>query len=695
MDRFEATRSPPPTSALLQDLLREKRATQNSPLAPTPVSVSSTERPTKHRTESSGSRDRNTLPSKMGLREMDDYINKIKKENIDLKFELFHRRQRSEAMEAKMEKMKVLEDNIKAINEKLIRDIEMRNAAIQEAVGQIVDLEAKIESLQFRGLHNNVAIQSPNTASADLNSDVAERTPVQAAIGSRSHRAEPSSQIATQNEDIAFPSTPSPQDEDMADGLPERVKSPWRTPSFLREKNENTQVLRSLYQVDRNNPLLNPSVFSLSPPGSLYTVDDESDEEDPDRFMPNSPRLSILSESSFFSVYGKPKKVQAESPTKIDTIYDGSLEGEEHVSQDRHPQDRIQNEAEIHKWIDDKNKEASPARKPQKEVTIDKYSSIDEVLEKAPVHSREKRTGQSPQPKQARNLSRKTGRGFPRNGEEDYSRQDSEVFFRNNDGDTLRQKSHDVTPSYGAPMFNQSVLPPTPDTMSTDHRDTDISTPNIITERSLADRASFRPEKLRYDMPAYHHTEKATRPQLNNYATDIMFNGYDDFRPNQVIQPARTVSYPSPTEGKRRRSVQFPPPGSEATELSHVRNTSASPPKQTGRRYDTPTPQPAPSSSHPPESRLPQSSSMRIKNMFFGRSSSQAAPPSAPPSADPPADAMPARPESRNISHPRRPSSIHLANTSKPLPDPNGPVKLGRSASAKLKDGLRGIQMRR
>lgn len=691
MDRFEETKSPPPASALLQDLLREKRATQSSPLASNPVTLPTMERSAKYKRESSGFRDKGTVPAEMGLREMDEYINKIKKENIDLKFELFHRRQRSEELEVKLEKMKVAEINLKATNEKLRQDVETRNTAIKEAVDEILNLEARIALLKSSLSIHGAARQQPNLTLADLDGDIAERTPIQPAMESDSYQVEESpNQVATKNKDIILPSTPSPQDEIETDDIPERLYSPWRAPSFLEEQNENTQALRSLYQASRNDSHLNPSLFSLSPPGSLYTLDDEYD-GDPDRYVLNSPRLSLLSESSIFSVY-RPKKVEESSPPKNDTTHSGSLEGDEINSQKRHPQDLMLDEAEIQKWIDDKNKGTAFTRKPQKDAAIDKFSSIDEVLEKAPIHSRENRNDQSPQPKPAGTLSRKTGGNFSRKNEKEFSRKDDEVLIRKNDDDTLRKKGHVVSSSFGGPIFSQSVLPPTPDTMSTDHREPDISIPNIITERSLADRTSFRPEKLRYDSPTYHHTEKHTRPQLSNYATDIMFNGHDDFPPTQATQPTRTMSYPSPTEGKRRRSVQFPAPGKEASEISYIRTSSMSPTKITDGRRDTPTPPPAPSS-HRLDSKLPQSSSMRIKNLLFGRSNSQSGQSSAH-STDP----TPARPSSRNfpsLSHPRRPSSIYLANTSKPLPDPNASLKIGRSASAKMRDGLRGIQTRK
>lgn len=85
------------------------------------------------------------------------FISKIKKENFDLKLELFHRRQRAEVLEAKFAHVEHLEKNneelsrdneeMQSINEDLLTELEKRDAAIQEAVGLICELEGKLEKV--------------------------------------------------------------------------------------------------------------------------------------------------------------------------------------------------------------------------------------------------------------------------------------------------------------------------------------------------------------------------------------------------------------------------------------------------------------------------------------------------------------------------------------------------------------------
>ncbi|KAL8933394.1 MAG: hypothetical protein Q9211_005804 [Gyalolechia sp. 1 TL-2023] len=149
-----------PPSALLQDLLREKKAAQHarrmseteqfaykrqvqsSPLAPSmPNRVD-----TAHRRTSTY-----TAPKEMGLREMEEYISKINKQNFDLKLEVFHRRQRNEALEAKAIKADEVEsqnEELRQVNDDLLQELEKRDAAVQEAVTLICDLEARIDQLE-------------------------------------------------------------------------------------------------------------------------------------------------------------------------------------------------------------------------------------------------------------------------------------------------------------------------------------------------------------------------------------------------------------------------------------------------------------------------------------------------------------------------------------------------------------------
>ncbi|TKA75450.1 hypothetical protein B0A49_05707, partial [Cryomyces minteri] len=115
----------------------------------------------------------------MGAREMDEYVNKLSKENFDLKAELFLRRERMSRMEEQLqmmgetligvdqlreEKKELEEENGQLLREMKQRDeeIERRDRAVDEAVARIVELED-----QMTGIRGATAYTRPSTAQAD------------------------------------------------------------------------------------------------------------------------------------------------------------------------------------------------------------------------------------------------------------------------------------------------------------------------------------------------------------------------------------------------------------------------------------------------------------------------------------------------------------------------------------------------
>lgn len=370
-----------------------------------------------HRRRSSAFGRRNTSePKGMGMREMEQYIQKITKENFDLKLELFHRRQRHEKLEAEIEKLQHLEEDnqeLQSVNEELSKELEKRDEAVKEAVNLICELEAKVESMNLLGS------KSPNLSTP--------RRPT----------------------DEKLPALP-----DLT--LPVPTKGLWRTPSFFREDKPSTAALRSLYQSDQN-----PSTFSLNRAGSPQRS------ADPDTFTLNSPRLSVLSESSFMSVYGKspklsPKPTQDLKVSRSRTSTDGMKpprrrqshrDGSSSNNRSEHRDSSSNRSEQLSKWLEESvsTDESSPlrhrsGRKPRRSSARlpanDQFSSISEVLHKPRPH----------------NVSR-----------------------------------NPPLPNLAKPIFNgPEVLPPTPDTMSTAQK-ASSSTQSIIAEKSLNDTG--RPSK--------------------------------------------------------------------------------------------------------------------------------------------------------------------------------------------------------
>lgn len=723
----ETTRSLNPTSSLLQDLLREKkaqtqrvsrtydlhgrrpdeqgsdldsRAIQSSPLVPTTTRDRSATN--GRRSSALGGKDP-SVPKEMGVREMEQYVSKINKENFDLKLELFHRRQKTGALEAKLERLDILERNnkeLQEINEDLLLELEKRDAAVREAVGLICDLQARLEVVEPLAAGLQLSAATPELESRTFHE-------------SRGPYEQPLSPV-----DGALPSTPPTtrmsdyrKDSQIArspvDSSAPGIEKPYRTPSFLKENKKSTQALRSLYSSDGYSTPGNPSMFSLPRPGSLFSADEQKSEVDPDGFVLNSPRLSMLSESSFLSVYGKAKESDLISAKKTESRpYDESSSENEHSRQDSK-----QHNPNIHKWINE-SKKPPPKRRFAKDRRDDRFSSIDQVVDDIPNEA---------QPVQR-------ARQIPSRSPSHQNREEPVSF--------------QPLPPLGGTMFGQDVLPPTPDTMSTSNIEANSSAPSIITEKSLLDGTPFgatnysvfapeeRPQTtessgdpfkldptlifdeeetvMKSDDEPPHQTSTfmngslnakrqvgavPPRPLLTTYATDMMFNGegYDS------IQPARTMSYPSPAEGKRRRSVQFPPAGHEASEMLKTVYGSHSTKSRVSGKNSIVTPKRERLGASPTESSSDgrggeswspsdaenndrrQSSSVRLKNLF-GKLTSPTVKSGAALSEPLSSELQSHTPPSS--SRHRRPSSVHLQNSSKPLPDPPA-TRIARPTSAR------------
>ena len=573
------------TSALLQNMLREKKAQtqrvkktydpangpknglddrdiQSSPIA----SMSARDRSDAHSRRGSGIGVRSaTMPKEMGFKEMEEYISKINKQNFDLKLEVFHRRQRNEVLETRIEKFQALEaDNqeLQSINEELLLELEKRDVAIQEAVSLICELEAKNEDLQMAVVRMDFT-QPSSTSDAE---PVKEGTGIVASHLSTitgtghngpSHLSDTDVQTDTQ--------APSEHSLSAPDTLsPPKARSARRVPNFIRETKKSTNVLRSMYSNDGN-----ASFVSVARPGSLFSGDDDDDYMD--RQM-NSPRLSILSESGFSSIYGGRKDQNLGEMEDKGEVPEPSLPK---MASDS-PQRDTQRESRLHKWLDDRNLPRTPSPKP---TINDKISSISEVLQgqnsaettSATQHPHEQRTPKKRPTKQARSPEKRS-----------------------------------ATPSFGGPIFGSAVLPPTPDTMSTATFDANSSTPSIITEKSLLDgiaypakgysalRPDIRPDtsdstngsaspgsqrdNTRQDMSARNEArgvsgpETPTRPSLMTYGTDT-FNG-GSLSPTQA---SRTLSYPSPTSRARRLSDQRSPTSYRGSDSSSEKTVNQSP----------------------------------------------------------------------------------------------------------------------
>lgn len=587
---------------------------------------------------------------------MIQHVSRLNKQNFDLKLELFHRRQRNDAMEAELEKLKEVETEnteLHSINDDLLRELELRDLAVKEAVALICELEAKIEGVELREqLTSDHGLEANGT-----------RVPY---ITPRSPSFRGS---------LTTPPPPQDQDNQLSPlGQPQKANPPkilGRVPSFLRDHKPSTSALRSVYQSESN-----ASYISLNRAGSPVRSND------PDTYTLNSPRLSMLSESSFLSVYGKSPKAQ---PVAFDEFgaailghgmrRDSSdnltvseleiskkrapkvLSSRQHESfpdnrSDRSPRGRVDQTPRDYQDKKQRRRDASSGSTSNRSFR-DRLTHVSADQGSNSSSSRNYQTSKwldnsttsadDTSPLQQRERRRKPARPERKSSSPGPDGTYSSIGEVLQKTPTHKPEKTQPLPTLGGPIFGgPEILPPTPDTMST-QKEANSSTQSIITEKSLRDHSRFPAKNLSAMIPDDHpqtsvasgmdlddlenyddgqrsvhgqqseaHTDafikeslqpsfpfmaggssskamqlvgdSPTRPPLTSYATNLMFDGdgIDD------IQPSRGMSYPSPKE-TRRRSIACTP----AVRSEHLRTASTQTqlsPRDTKGGHATPGP---------------------------------------------------------------------------------------------------------
>ena len=167
---------------------------------------------------------------------------------------------------------------MQTVNEQLLAELEKRDQAVEEAVGIICALEEKIGKLNrgrmvvrsYDAQYESNYFPQSHEKNGQSSSDPPSPPPQSNLPGN-----------ATSSKSARFSVGP---------------KSVARMPSFLSEQSEGAEALRNLYLPSDHHC---QSLLSL-PKLSENSGKDEHEETD----AMDSPRLSVLSESSFLSVYG-------------------------------------------------------------------------------------------------------------------------------------------------------------------------------------------------------------------------------------------------------------------------------------------------------------------------------------------------------------------------------------------------------
>lgn len=291
--------------------------------------------------------------------------------------------------------------------------------------------------------------------------------------------------------------------------FPPPTKSARRPPSFLRDDKPSTSALRSLYKSE--------SYLSLNRAGSPQR------DPDPDTFTLNSPRLSILSESSFVSVYGKSPKTTLGPPqdldipcTSEDTEYKGPTNRPNYAfsrctsnTSIEKPNRQIRRGASV--WSSDggsqRRSEKSFSSRVEAMTKFKSRSSSNSRNEHLSKWLDEPVSGDDDSPLRHRNIrqqSPKPRRSSPKPASNDQFSSIGEVLHNKPHPNSLEPIP--ALPALTKPVFaGPEILPPTPDTMSTAQK-ASSSTQSIITEKSLNDISRARKALDPPILDTHHYT---------------------------------------------------------------------------------------------------------------------------------------------------------------------------------------------
>ena len=246
----------------------------------------------------------------LGVRDVDTQLDQMSKQNFALKLELDHRREhtvklqgRVDAMQSQIERAEALEEEhaeLLRINSQLVEELEKRDKAVEEAMDIICDLEEKVVDLEEQRSSSR-----PTTANADsgyASTETHEQVPPSSPLETISKPPKTFTSRSQQPLAAASAATNAVHNITTIGSTPSRLR---REPSFLSHAVPNTHALRSVYLESAQ------ALHSVKSFQSIVSKRDSrlADHDGAQDAVLDSPRLSVLSESSFPSLYSprKPK----------------------------------------------------------------------------------------------------------------------------------------------------------------------------------------------------------------------------------------------------------------------------------------------------------------------------------------------------------------------------------------------------
>jgi hypothetical protein len=403
----------------------------------------------------------------MGVRDMDALIDKLSKQNFDLKLEVDHRREQTVQLKEQIESMREQSALAEAlatehtellkINSQLVEELEKRDRAIEEAMDIICDLEDRVAELEDRKGNSR-----PSTAQADsgyAGTEAQETIPPSSPPESNVPRTPV---VNVRSPSLPAASAASQRLHNLMHG-PTPGKSR-RQPLALSHQKPSNFALRSVYLESTRE--LNP-VKSFH---SLLSRQESRADEDDDEAL-NSPRLSILSEGSFTSDYSHRKHISPEQyPWELagDETPKSPLTGRAHLRQDSMKR--------VSQWISERNAaESTPSKSNVISAPLD--DAVVDEMTAAPAPSKNGKSSEDDQKQQLNDALMSM----------DVSTEMSPFPPRRSRTEKQRLRPRPERPnSFAGPIFGEPLLPPTPDSVST--RMLRASRSSIIAEdRSLLD----------------------------------------------------------------------------------------------------------------------------------------------------------------------------------------------------------------
>ena len=339
-------------------------------------------------------------------------------------------------LEEKLEQLEDLRtDNVELqdVNEQLLQELEKRDRAVEEAVAIICHLEEKVRRYQSTTTDVDPADQG---MAGDLTSS---------SLPSSHER--PSGVLPQEDEEQNLFAAESRQASSLADSQEPTTRlqhAATQNLSFLASRSDKNSALRSLYLAGETDSKARPSSYASSSNQVSTSTSDSVHASSADEA--DSPRLSILSESSFLSVYGDRNDFNLDGPPADVIESSGDVAGLRGSDSDLQPNMVDQTTPlAVETWImqptPHQTQDRSSSRKPRESLHIKNHHGPQHFWHLQPQGTRER--------------PRIEPRPLVEMPAQSVAKQRYQPF-----ADSLLQ----------GPIFGGTTLPPTPDTLSTvDH----------------------------------------------------------------------------------------------------------------------------------------------------------------------------------------------------------------------------------